>query len=59
MIPALGPRSVLWTVDVTISQKGNGDGTTPAATRPETGLPKVSYKVAKYKSHNHLLRDFQ
>ena len=29
MIPDLGPLSVLWVVDVTMSQCSNGDGTTP------------------------------
>ena len=32
--PPRGPRRVLWVVVVTISAWGNGDGWTPAATRP-------------------------
>ena len=36
MTPALGPLSVLWTVEVTTSQCSKGDGASPAATRPDT-----------------------
>jgi len=45
IIPDLGPRSVLWTVVVTTSQKGNGDGTTPAATRPAMWAMSAIWKL--------------
>ena len=35
IIPALGPLRVLWTVEVTISQYSNGEGTFLVATRPK------------------------
>lgn len=31
----LGPRRVLWVVEVTISEYSNGVGMTPAATKPD------------------------
>ena len=35
IIPDLGPRSVLWVVEVTTSAYGIGEGYTPAATSPD------------------------
>lgn len=34
MTPARGPLNVLWVVEVTTSQNSNGEGITPAATKP-------------------------
>lgn len=46
MMPDREPRSVLWVVVVTTSQKGKGEPITPAAMSPETGDISCFYQIS-------------